>query len=327
MNNDGNKISYETAAEAVRGKIAEALAQTPKILSSMMDSLAMSQGKNIRGSLTVLSSCDADGMAEDTAVKIAAAIELLHLASLVHDDIIDDSDTRRGLPSLQSKFGKKNAVMAGDYLFCLCFSLISEAYSSRASSDYIDKISDFSKVIGLLCLGEIRQNEHNFDFDLDLKNYLRIIGGKTASLFALSMYTGARSSDMPHDKAKIYGRIGGYFGIIFQLIDDCLDYDGEFSTVEKPIGKDLREGIITLPFIYAARKEPALKKLLSASLPQEDSFDTAILKIRELGGVAHTKVLAGKYRAKAMKLIMTLENDYKKKELTSMLDRIYDRQK
>jgi len=325
MNNE--KIPYTAAPGAVRAEITKTLQHTPAILSNMMASLASSQGKNIRGTLTVLSACDADRQTDETAVKIAAAIEILHLASLVHDDIIDDADTRRGLPSLHSQFGRKHAVMAGDFLFCLCFSLISDAYSMRKSEDYIDRIGDFAKVMGALCMGEIRQSEHNFDIDLDLKNYLRIIGGKTAALFALSMYAGARAADMPHENAKIYGRIGGYFGIIFQLIDDCLDYDGKSETLEKPAGKDLREGIITLPFIYAAKKDPSLKALLKNGVPTDEIARFAISRVAELGGVSHTRDLAAKYYAKTRKFIALLDDDFKKEELLGILDRLCDRQK
>jgi heptaprenyl diphosphate synthase len=320
------KTPFHIVPAAIRAEIDATLRHTPDVLSDMLTSLTLSQGKNIRGTLTVLSAADEAQQVDGTAIKIAAAIEILHLASLVHDDIIDDADTRRGKPSLHSQFGKKNAVMAGDYLFCLCFSLISEAYSLRDSSDYIEKISDFSKAMSVLCLGEIRQNKHNFDFDLTFKDYLKIIGGKTASLFALSMYAGARAGGLSHLEAKTYGRIGGYFGVIFQLIDDCLDYDSQAHTAQKPVGKDLREGIITLPLIYALKKDPQIRELFKAGIPEDFILDQTILKIKALGGVDYTREMAYRYYLKAMKFINTLQDEFKKQELIKMLDRIYDRQ-
>ena len=167
--------------------------------------------------------------------------------------------------------------------------------------------------------------KHNFDFDLTLKNYLKIIGGKTASLFAISMYSGARAGGLDHQNAKVYGRIGGYFGIIFQLIDDCLDYEGEAGVAQKPVGKDLREGIITLPLIYALKRDPKIKEVFALGVPNDAVFDQMILNVMALGGVDHTKALAYKYYLKTAKLISGLDDPFKKLELTKMLDRIYDR--
>ena len=322
---ENTKIEFEMAPAFIRREIASTLRNTPDSLADMMSHLLDSQGKNIRGCLAALTATDESQMVGLSAIKSAAAIEILHLASLVHDDIIDEADTRRGKPSLHAKFGKKNAVMAGDYLFCLCFSLISEAYSQNNSGEYIDRISDFSKAMSALCLGEIHQSKHNFDFELTLKNYLKIIGGKTASLFAISMYSGARAGGFDHQKAKVYGRIGGYFGIIFQLTDDCLDYEGEAGVAQKPVGKDLREGIITLPLIYALKKDPQIKELFSVGIPDEAMFDQMILKVKLLGGIDHTKALAYKYYLKTTKLIYGLDDPFKKLELVKMLDRIYDR--
>ncbi len=322
---ENTKIEFEIAPELIRQEIATTLKSTPASLAEMMAHLSNSQGKNIRGYLAALTAADQAQMVGTSAIKAAAAIEILHLASLVHDDIIDEADTRRGKPSLHAKYGKKNAVIAGDYLFCLCFSLISEAYSQGTSVEYIDRISDFSKAMSALCLGEIHQSKHNFDFDLTLKNYLKIIGGKTASLFALSMYSGARAGGLDHQSAKVYGRIGSYFGIIFQLIDDCLDYEGEAGVAQKPVGKDLREGIITLPLIYALKRDPQIKEAFAIGIPDETIFDQMILKVKALGGVDHTKALAYKYYMKTAKLISGLEDPFKKLELNKMLDRIYDR--
>jgi heptaprenyl diphosphate synthase len=322
---ENTKIAFTQASESIRLEIASTLKNTPVNLASMMAHLLESQGKNIRGTLAALTASDESQMVGLSAIKAAAAVEILHLASLIHDDIIDEADTRRGKPSLHAKFGKKDAVMAGDYLFCLCFSLISDAYAQSGSSEYIDHIADFSKAMSALCLGEIEQSRHHFDFDLTFKNYLKIIGGKTASLFAMSMYSGARAGGLDYQHAKIYGRIGGYFGIIFQLIDDCLDYEGETGVAQKPVGKDLREGIVTLPLIYALKKDPQIKTLFTIGIPDEALFTQMVIKVKALGGVDHTKALAYKYYLKTAKLIQRLDDPFKKQELTMMLDRIYDR--
>lgn len=325
MQNNQNPIEYNLSRTAILGQIDQVLKSSPPLINEIMASLAESQGKNIRGQLTALASCDDLKFVGIPAIKIAAAIELLHLASLIHDDIVDDADTRRGLPSTHSRFGKKNAVISGDYLFCLCFSLISEAYSENESGEYIDRISDFSKVMSAICLGEIRQNKHNFDLDLNFKNYLKIIAGKTATLFSLSMYAGARAGGLDHHTSKHFGRIGANFGVIFQLIDDYLDYEIGDVAGQKPVGKDLREGIVTLPVIYAIKKDPALKGFINECFADKELLDEAIERVRSLGGPKYTKDMARKFYDKTSKLINEVKDEFKKEELTGILEKLYNR--
>ena len=320
-----NKLEYKSAGAAIIAEMDSLLARSPGVINSIMVSLSEAHGKNIRGELTALASCDSEMLAPVSAIKIGAAIELLHLASLIHDDIIDDADTRRGRPSTHSRFVRKNAVISGDYLFCLCFSLISEAYSVGESPEYIDRISDFSKVMSALCLGEIRQSNHNFDLNLNFKNYLKIIGGKTGALFSLSMYAGSRAGGLEHHDARVYGKIGAYFGIIFQLIDDYLDYEIGDMAGQKPVGKDIKEGIITLPLIYAIRKDPSIKEYISKNFSNKDLFDEVIERVRTVGGPRYTKEIAQKYYNKTKRLIDSLDDHFKKEELTKILDKIYDR--
>jgi heptaprenyl diphosphate synthase len=320
-----NQIEYNLSGRAILDQIDQVLKTSPPLINEIMASLSETKGKNIRGQLTVLASCDGIKFVGIPAIKIAASIELLHLASLIHDDIIDDADTRRGMPSTHSRFGKKNAVIAGDYLFCLCFSLISEAYSGRDNGEYIDRISDFSKVMSAICLGEIRQNKHNFDLDLNFKNYLKIIGGKTATLFSLSMYAGARAGGLDDRESKHFGRIGANFGVIFQLIDDYLDYEIGDVAGQKPVGKDIREGIVTLPIIYAINKDPALKDFINKSFSNKELLDEAIDRVRSLGGPKYTKEIARKFYDKTLKLINEVDDEFKREELTRILEKLFYR--
>jgi heptaprenyl diphosphate synthase len=320
-----NQIEYNFSGTAILGQIDQVLKSSPPLINEIMSSLAESKGKNIRGQLTALASCNDSKLVGIPAIKIAAAIELLHLASLIHDDIMDDADTRRGLPSTHSRFGKKNAVISGDYLFCLCFSLISEAYSGNDSGEYVDRISDFSKVMSAICLGEIRQNKHNSDLDLNFKNYLKIIGGKTATLFSLSMYAGARAGGLDHKESKHFGRIGANLGVIFQLIDDYLDYEIGDVAGQKPVGKDIREGIVTLPIIYAIKKDPTLKEFINKSFSDKELLDEAIDRVRSLGGPKYTKEIARKFYDKTSKLINKVDDEFKKAELTRILEILFYR--
>ena len=318
-------IKYALSGEAIIGQIDRVLKSSPELINEIMHSLTEVHGKNIRGQLTALSSCDEQGNVNLSTVKIASAIELLHLASLIHDDVVDDADIRRGLPSTHSRFGKKNAVISGDYLFCLCFSLISEAYAGEDGREYMDRVSDFSKVMSYICLGELRQSKHNFDLDLDFKNYLKIIGGKTATLFSLSMYAGARAGGIEHQKAKLFGKIGANFGVIFQLIDDYLDYEIGSLAGQKPVGKDIKEGIITLPLIYAIKKDPSLKEFISSCFTDKELLDEAIERVRFLGGPQYAKDMAKKFYNKTLKLINEVDDDFKRLELLKILENLYER--
>ncbi|MDD4745638.1 MAG: polyprenyl synthetase family protein, partial [Eubacteriales bacterium] len=144
-----------------RALIQQTLDGVDPALTDIARHLGKSSGKHIRAALLLSAATDARGLIEPDAVTAAAALEILHLATLVHDDVIDDAPTRRGLPSVQSQFGKKTAVISGDYLFCLCFSMI-----SGMSHQYPEQISLFARAISSLCIGELNQHKHNRDSEL-----------------------------------------------------------------------------------------------------------------------------------------------------------------
>ncbi len=276
-----------------------------KKIENSIKELIHSGGKLLRPAFVIISS-HFGSYNPKKAIPLAAAVEMLHMATLVHDDIIDDAKLRRGQETIQSKYGKDYAVYIGDFLFCVCFKIL-------ASSTTLENIKIDSNSMSRICLGEIDQFNSRFDNTLSVKNYLNRISGKTAELFSLSLYAGAAESGCTDDLCKRFWHIGHNIGMAFQIIDDILDYTGSNDSIKKSAAVDIKQGIFTLPFIYAARKNkgsfiPYLEKQIFSD---KDVMDLMLL-VNKYNGIDSAKQLAHKYTEKAFKLINKLpENPYK----------------
>ncbi|MTK12421.1 MAG: polyprenyl synthetase family protein [Clostridiaceae bacterium] len=276
-----------------------------KKIENSIKELIHSGGKLLRPAFVIISS-HFGSYNPKKAIPLAAAVEMLHMATLVHDDIIDDAKLRRGQETIQSKYGKDYAVYIGDFLFCVCFKIL-------ASSSTLENIKIDGNSMSRICLGEIDQFNSRFDNTLSVKNYLNRISGKTAELFSLSLYVGAAESGCTDALCKRFWHIGHNIGMAFQIIDDILDYTGSNGSIKKSAAVDIKQGIFTLPFIYAARKNkssfiPYLEKQIFLD---EDVMDLMLL-VNKYNGIDSAKQLAHKYTEKAFKLINKLpENPYK----------------
>ena len=218
-------FTYEEAISCVKKEVERTLTRSPKIIREYLSHLSLSQGKYIRAVSVITCAEDKEGKVHPNAAKLAAAIEILHLATLVHDDVIDNADLRRGKETLQKKYGKRTAVICGDYLLCLALKMISQISNKK---DYLEL--DLPDYIGKLCLGELNQQINNKNLNLSIFQYLKIISGKTAALFEASFYSGAVMAGCNEKETKKYRQVGNYIGMIFQLSDDCIDFD---TTVEE----------------------------------------------------------------------------------------------
>lgn len=321
MINETEKInmSYDEAVAAMKEEIGSALSLSPVIIRDYMRHLNISRGKYIRALSLLACAQDEDGTVHINAVYAAAAVEILHLATLVHDDIIDDADTRRGNLSLQKKFGKRCAVICGDYLFCLA---LRTAGRVRDREKYLK--TDLPDYMSRICLGELYQHINNNNLDISAYKYLKIISGKTAALFEASFYLGAVLSESHKARAGRFARLGRYVGMVFQLTDDCMNFEAE-NADEKPVHSDYEQGVITLPLIYAFDKIGSLKQKARLNKLSPGEIYAAVIKA---GGTAYARSVAEKYRAKALKLIdeLCLADD-KKEKMLFILDKASRRSK
>ncbi len=311
------KLNFDDSLDAAKELIRRTLFQSDELISDVTRYLTLKEGKNLRAMLLLASAMDGEGLIPKNAVVAAATLEILHLATLVHDDVIDDSETRRGRSSVQKKFGKKTAVICGDYLFCKCFAMVAEA-----SADYPEKFRDISRAMTKICLGELRQFKHNRDLDLSVYKYLKIIAGKTSALFSLSMYAGAVIGGKSEKQARLLGRIGHHIGMLFQIADDCMDYQADFETAGKSIKHDLLDGVVTLPLIYSLAGNPRLRERVAGRAPTKSGIREIIAEVVSSGGVAAAMDTAGRYFKKAEKLIERVECQNNRLILTRVLEKV-----
>lgn len=216
-------------------------------LKAALDLLLSSGGKRIRPTLTLLVG-KMLGADSQRLITLAAAIELLHTATLVHDDLIDGSLLRRGMPTLNSQWTPGATVLTGDFLFASAAKLASDTNS-------IPAMSLFAKTLTVIVNGEITQL-FTSRCQVDREDYYRRIYSKTASLFETSAATAAIISEVEPEKVEALRKFGYEIGMAFQIVDDILDFTGEQETLGKPVGSDLRQGLVTLPAIHYIERHP-----------------------------------------------------------------------
>ena len=192
------------------------------------------------------------------AITGAVACELVHLGSLYHDDVIDEAETRRGVPSVNARWSNIVAILAGDFLLARA--------SSLAASLGADVAALLAETIGELCRGQVLELQHLFDVDRSEEDYSSAIEGKTAALFATSCRIGGMVSGVADPTLDALTRFGRHLGMCFQIVDDVLDLSSTDEALGKPAGQDLLEGIYTLPVIYALRESEPLRELLGRPL-------------------------------------------------------------
>jgi octaprenyl-diphosphate synthase len=250
--------------EAVEVVLADSSASPVELMSLAARHILTAGGKRFRPQLTLLSAL-VFGYAGPDAVSMAAAMELIHTATLVHDDIVDESDSRRGRATANYFWGNSASVLMGDYLVIKAFTIAAETNEPRLFRLLCD-------TIGRMCEGEVLQICVRADIDLDLATYLQIIEAKTAVLMAACCRTGALLGGAALDQTEALAAFGTRVGLAFQIIDDVLDYTGEETTLGKPVGSDLREGKLTLPLIYALQHANAADRATLSEALQRNSM-------------------------------------------------------
>jgi geranylgeranyl pyrophosphate synthase len=206
-----------------------------------------SPGKRLRTALTLLSGKLGDYLFEKLLL-VSVAFEMVHLATLIHDDIIDHADTRRGIPTVNARWGESVAILLGDYLFARTAGIIADLNDTRV-------IRLFSETVATVCEGTILETLSAGQLNLSVDAYLERISRKTACLMAACCKGGAIVSNATEEQADALYNFGLNLGTAFQIVDDVLDYTGSEESVGKPTGNDLRQGVITLPLIYALQTQ------------------------------------------------------------------------
>ena len=248
-------------------------------LSAALEHLLSSGGKRVRPTVTILAG-EMFGAAGDRLITLAAAIELLHTATLVHDDLIDGSLLRRGSPTLNAQWSPAATVLAGDFLFARAANLAADVGS-------VGIMQLFAETLTTIVNGEINQLFKSRGM-IDRQDYFRRIYAKTASMFELAMKSTAILVDASDETINEAQKVGYDLGIAFQIVDDVLDFTGKQTTVGKPVANDLRHGLVTLPALYyhdAHPEDPNLRAVLSGKGYSEDQLIQLVSDIRKSGAI------------------------------------------
>lgn len=242
--------------------------------------------------------------------NVAIALELIHMASLVHDDVIDDADTRRGKPTIKAKWDNRIAMYTGDYVFARSLELMANIQDVKAHEI-------LSKTIVEVCLGEIEQIKDKYDLNQNLRTYLRRIRRKTALLIAVSCQLGAIAAGAPEAIHKRLFWFGYNVGMAFQITDDILDFTASAEQLGKPAGSDLLQGNITLPVLYAIQDQEIFQKIeqLFESDHPEHHIDEVIASIKASGAIQRSVDMSQRYLQKALSLLEELPSNKAKDTL------------
>lgn len=269
-------------------------------LDAALEHLLSSGGKRIRPAVALLIGGMLGGE-RDHLITLAASIELLHTATLVHDDLIDGALLRRGIATLNSQWSPAATVLTGDFIFA-------RAAVLAGKTESVDVMQLFSETLGVIVSGELTQMFSSRGV-ASRENYFKRIYAKTASMFELCSTAAARISEVGPETVEDMRTFGYEIGIAFQIVDDILDFTGEESKVGKPLASDLRQGLITLPAIiyYENKPDDADMMALVSGKPLKDAvFDRLIEAIRSSGAIDQAMEEASNYVNRAMKILETM---------------------
>ncbi len=299
--NTQNELQYRSLLQAelaaVEGRLLDVLSDIPPSVAQAFQGIIDSGGKRLRPALALLSAhlCAAP-LAQ--AIPVAASIEMLHTATLIHDDLIDNALIRRGRPTLNAYWSPAATVLAGDLIFAHAAMLATQGES-------LQMVQRFSATLGIICTGELNQFFAGRGSLPTRQEYERRIFAKTASLFTLSMEVGPRLAGAPFQEIAALARFGTLLGSAFQIADDVLDFVSDTTTLGKPVGSDLQQGLVTLPVIVYLEQHP------------DDSRLAALL--REPGNAEQMRAFVADLQAAgAIEAAMSIAEDHIQEALVIM---------
>tara|TARA_A100000164_G_C21872793_1_gene756106 strand:- start:546 stop:1499 length:954 start_codon:yes stop_codon:yes gene_type:complete len=292
-----------------------------KNISDLYKYIFKSDGKRLRAKLSLITS-SLNKRINKKRLKLAAVIELLHTATLVHDDVVDESQTRRGIKSVNTLWSNAHGVLIGDYIYSKAFILMVEIAEPKILYELANATNDISK-------GELIQLDALNNVSIDLKQLEAISYYKTGRLFEASAKTGAILSSGDRNFVSNVSKCAKNLGVLFQIKDDLLDYSLDEKAIGKPVFQDIKEGKVTYPFYFAyinADKNNK-EKLLSYLGKNRLNIKSIYSLIQNLNGIKDTKLLASKYQNKAIKYANLINNKHIKAEMLKLIDSAFYRKK
>jgi len=260
------------------------------------------------------------GAPKEKLVTLGASVEMLHTATLVHDDLIDGSLLRRGMPTLNARWSPAATVLTGDFLF-------SRAAKLAAETDYLPLMKLFADTLSTIVNGELTQLFAARGL-IDRTNYYRRIFAKTASLFEMSALAATMVSTEDEETRSLMKKYGYEIGMAFQIMDDVLDFSGEQATMGKPVGSDLLQGLVTLPAIYYAEsfpEDPDVKLLAEGGWGNQERMDRLVKSIRNTDSINKSVEEARTYVERALEAMQKFPSSQDRNELENMAKYIIDR--
>jgi len=300
--------------------IHQCLSSNVPMAAEIAEYITGNGGKRVRP-IIVLLSAKACGYAGNDHVTLAAIIELLHTATLLHDDVIDESTMRRGKPSANKQWGNEVCVLVGDLLYARAFQLI-----ARLNLPIITKI--IADATSEIVEGEVLQLSHCHDTSTSEKIYFDIIEKKTGKLFEVAAVSGPVLCDIDGETDLKMREFGRLIGMAFQVLDDALDYTGEYEKIGKNLGDDLREGKPTLPLIHILQTgDEAQKQLIKSAIknPETTDLKTVQSAIKACGSIDYTQKKAGTFIKQAQSCLAILEDSEAKSALFALTHFIIQR--
>lgn len=310
----------EKDLQLVESGLLDAIGSDDPLVHEVCTHLISARGKRLRPTLLLLTTRFGNAN-ESRARSLAVAIELLHVATLYHDDVVDQASNRRQLVSVNAKWGNQVAVLAGTYLLSRAMSLFSSAGDKVVRS--------VSRAINTLWNGQMEETEGVYNLDLEETRLFKIIAQKTATLYELACHIGAEVSGLSTSEINQVKEYGRNLGIAFQLVDDAMDIMADEKALGKPPGSDVREGIYTLPVLYTLRSTNAdsgrLRAILASRQLTEERLLEALSILRRNGSVRYTVNTATTFIAEAKRRLQAFPNSDAKQSLCLLGDFVIDR--
>lgn len=323
-----NKVNLSEISKIIKNELSvfegiysDSIRSKIQIVDWIAKYMLKQKGKKIRPLLVILSA-KACGEVSERSYRGATLVELLHSATLIHDDVVDNADQRRGLPSINAVWKNKAAVLMGDYL-------LSRGLLIAINGKDFDFLEVITNTVRRMSEGELLQIQKTRKLDIDEETYFRVISDKTASLMETCCEIGALSASDNSEFRVAMRNFGLYLGISFQIQDDILDYEGSFKIFGKVIGTDIKEKKITLPLIYAlkqssSREASNIRKLLKGK-KTKNTIKEIISFVQSKDGIEYSRTRAREYSNKAIESLKVLPASPARHALESLVSFVVER--